>query len=103
MQGVSILLDIVHKDSTNIDALLLLGRFGIISGQYDKALARLEKILHLRPQNSEAMLLMAEAYNAQGNKTKAVEMLERCKKTVTAPEAKKEIEHYIESIKKPNG
>jgi tetratricopeptide (TPR) repeat protein len=80
----------------------MLGRFGIISGQYDKAIARLEKILYLRPQNSEALLLMAEAYNAQGNKTKAIELLERCKKTVTNPATKKEIEKYIEQIKKPN-
>lgn len=102
MQGVSILLDVVKQDSTNVDALLMLGRFGIISGQYDKAIARLEKILYLRPQNSEALLLMAEAYNAQGNKTKAIELLERCKKTVTNPATKKEIEKYIEQIKKPN-
>ncbi len=103
MQGVSILLEIVRKDSANVDAQLMLGRFGIISGQFDKAIARLEKILYLRPQNSEALLLLAEAYNGQGNKTKAVEMLELCKKTVTEPAAKKEIENYIQSIKKPNG
>jgi len=103
MQGVSILLEIVRKDSTNVDALLMLGRFGIISGQFDKAIARLEKILYLRPQNSEALLLLAEAYNGQGNKSKAIEMLERCKKTVNDPKAKKEIESYIQSIKKPNG
>lgn len=102
MQGVSILLELVRQDSTNVDALLMLGRFGIVSGQYDKAIARLEKILYLRPQNSEALLLMAEAYNAQGNKSKAVEMLERCKRTVNDPEAKREIENYIKSIKKSN-
>lgn len=101
MQGVTILLDIVKKDSTNIDALLMLGRFGIISGQYDKAIGRLEKILYLQPQNSEALFLLAEAYNQQGNKNKAIEMLERCKKTVADPEAKREIDGYIESIKKP--
>lgn len=103
MQGVSILMGVVHQDSTNIDALMMLGRFGIISGQYDKAIARLEKILYLRPQNSEALLLMAEAYNNKGDIPKAIELLERCKRTVNNPEAKKEIEKYIESIKKPNG
>ena len=102
MQGVTILLDVVKKDSTNVDALLMLGRFGIISGQYDKAIARLQKILYLHPQNSEALLLMAEAYSNQGNKSKAIEMLERCKKSVSDPDAKKEIDKYIESIKKPN-
>jgi tetratricopeptide (TPR) repeat protein len=102
MQGVTILLDIVRKDSNNVDALLMLGRFGIISGQYDKAISRLEKILYLHPQNSEALLLLADAYQNQGNKAKAIEMLERCKKTVANPDAKREIDNYIQNIKKPN-
>ncbi|MCW5908166.1 MAG: tetratricopeptide repeat protein [Chitinophagales bacterium] len=99
MEGVSILLDMVKKDSTNVDALLMLGRFGIVSGQYDKAIARLEKILYLQPQNSEALLLLAEAHNKLGNKEKAVELLERCKKTVTSPELKSEIDKFIQNIK----
>lgn len=103
MQGVLMLLDIVRKDSTNVDAQLMLGRFGLISGQIDKAIARFEKVLYLQPQNSEALFLLAEAYNNQGNKQKALELLEKCKSTVKEPAAKKEIENYIESIKKPKG
>jgi len=103
MQGVAILLDIVRKDSNNVDAQLMLGRFGLISGQFDKAIVRLEKILYLQPQNSEAMLLLAEAYDGKGNKKKALELLEKCKKTVDNPEAKKEIDGYIQKLKKPNG
>lgn len=100
MEGVAILREIVAKDSTNIDAQLLLGRFGIVSGQFDKAIVRLEKVLYLQPQNSEALLLLAEAYNNQGDSKKALELLERCKKTVKSPELRKEIEGYIEQIKK---
>lgn len=102
MQGVSILLDIVRKDSTNVDALLMLGRFGIISGQYDKAIARLEKILYLQPQNSEALLMLAEAHNNLGHKEEALKLLQKCKKTVKSPELKSEIDKYIQSIKKPS-
>jgi predicted Zn-dependent protease len=102
MEGVGILLDIVRKDSNNVDAQMMLGRFGIVSGQYDKAIARLEKILYLQPKNSEALLLIAEAYNGSGNKQKALEMLERCKKTVTNPELIKEIDTYIQQLKKPS-
>jgi tetratricopeptide (TPR) repeat protein len=102
MQGVSILIDIVRKDSTNVDALLMLGRFGLISGQYDKAIARLEKILYLQPQNSEALLMLAEAHNNLGHKEEALKLLEKCKKTVKSPELKSEIDKYIQSIKKPS-
>ena len=100
MQGVSMLLDIVKKDSTNVDAQLMLGRFGLISGQIDKAIARFEKILYLHPQNSEALFLLAQAYINKGEKQKALDLLEKCKKTVKDPEAKKEIENTIKNINK---
>lgn len=103
MQGVSILMNMLKKDSNNTDVLLMLGRFGIVSGQFDKAIERLEKVLYLRPQNSEALLLLAEAYNSKGDKIRAIEYLEQCKKTVSNPELKQEIEKHIQSIKKPNG
>jgi tetratricopeptide (TPR) repeat protein len=101
MSGVLMLLDIVKKDSNNVDAQLMLGRFGLISGQIDKAIARFEKVLYLQPQNSEALFSLAEAYNNKGEKQKAIELLERCKKTVKDPATKKDIEKAIESIKQP--
>ena len=101
MSGVLMLLDVVKKDSNNVDAQLMLGRFGLISGQIDKAIARFEKVLYLQPQNSEALFSLAEAYNDKGDKQKAIELLERCKKTVKDPATKKDIEKAIESIKQP--
>ena len=101
MSGVLMLLDVVKKDSNNVAAQLMLGRFGLISGQIDKAIARFEKVLYLQPQNSEALFLLAEAYNDQGNKQKAIDLLERCKKTVKDPATKKDIEKAIETINKP--
>ena len=99
MQGVGILLSVVSKDSNNVDAQLLLGKFGIVSHQYDKAIVRLEKVVSLRPQNYDVLLLLAEAYDAKGDKAKAIETLEKCEKMVTKPELRKEIEGYIKNIK----
>ncbi len=98
MKGVGMLLDIVRKDSTNIDAQMMLGRFAIVSGQFDKALARFDKILYLQPQNQEALLMAAQAWEGKGDTKKAVEMLEKCKKTVKDPAAKKEIDNYIKQL-----
>ncbi len=100
MQGVGILRNIVAKDSNNVDAQLMLARFGIVSGQYDKAIARLEKVLYLQPQNTEALLLMAQAYEDTGLKPKAIEMLERCKKTIKDAEVLREIDNKIQDLKK---
>jgi hypothetical protein len=99
MQGVSILLNVVARDSNNFDALLLLGKFDIVSHQYDKAIVRLEKVVSLRPKNYDILLLLAEAYDAKGDKTKAIGTLEKCQKMVDKPELKKEIEAFIKNIK----
>ena len=101
MSGVLMLLEIVKKDSNNVDAQLMLGRFGLISGQIDKAIVRFEKVLYLQPQNSEALYSLAEAYKSKGDKQKAIDLFEQCEKTLKDPAAKKEIEKVIESIKKP--
>lgn len=102
MQGVGILLDVVAKDSNNTDAQMLLGKFGLVSHQYDKAIVRLEKVVSLRPKNYDALFLLAEAYRGKGDKEKAIQILERCLKMVDKPELKKEIEQYIKSIKTKN-
>jgi tetratricopeptide (TPR) repeat protein len=99
MQGVGILLDVVAKDSTNADAQMLLGKFGLVSHQYDKAIVRLEKVVSLRPKNYDALFLLAEAYRGKGDKEKAIQILEKCSKMVDKPELKKEIEQYIKNIK----
>jgi tetratricopeptide (TPR) repeat protein len=99
MQGVGILLDVVAKDSNNADALLLLGKFGIVSRQFDKAIVRLEKVVSLQPQNYDVLILLAEAYRGKGDKDKAIQLLEKCSKMVDKPELKKEIDQYIKSIK----
>jgi tetratricopeptide (TPR) repeat protein len=99
MQGVGILLEVVSKDSNNADAQFLLGKFGIVSRQYDKAIVRLEKVVHLRPQNYDALFLLAEAYRGKGDKAKALALLEKCSAMVDKPELKKEINEYIRQLK----
>lgn len=100
MQGVTILRDMVAKDSTNIDAQLMLARFGLVSGQFDKTIARCEKVLYLSPQNPDALLMMAQAYEGMGNTEKAIEALTRCVAVVKEPEAKKAINAHIDELKK---
>jgi predicted Zn-dependent protease len=69
MKGVQILLSIVKKDSMNPPANLLLAKFGLVSGQYDKVEQRLKKVLYLQPKNVDALLMRAEMYS-QTNRAK---------------------------------
>ncbi|HRN94463.1 MAG: tetratricopeptide repeat protein [Chitinophagales bacterium] len=99
MQGVTMLLDVAKQDSTNIDAQFTLGKFSMVSGQFEKAINRLEKVLHSQPQNSEALFLIAEAYRNMGNISKAVEYFEKCKQQIDNEAIRIEIDRYIEETK----
>ncbi len=99
MQGIQLLLGIVREQPDNIPANLMLGQLSIRSGQMDKAKERFEKVLSLEPENTEALYFLAEVYRSKGNKEKAIELLERCKKIINKPEFDKEIDNYIKSFK----
>jgi tetratricopeptide (TPR) repeat protein len=99
MKGVTLLREITQNDSTNIPANIILGKLAIQSGQFDKAKKRLELVLSLRPDNTEAMYFLAEAYKGLGDKQKAIELFEKCKVLVKNPDFTKEIDNYIKTFK----
>lgn len=98
MSGVSILREMVAKNPNHIPANLLLGRLSIQSGQWDKAVARLEHVLELEPQNREGMYFLGEAYKGKGDKEKAKQTFRKLEKIVNSPDFTKDIENYINSF-----
>lgn len=78
---------------------LALGRLAVVSGQYDKAAARLEKVVQLHPDNAEAYFHLAEAYRALGKKEEAIRALESCKLLVEDADFRAQIDSYINQIK----
>lgn len=99
MEGITMLLAVIEEDSMHINANLLLGRFGIVSTQYDKAIKRLEKVLSLQPENTEALFLLAEAYGGMGEMDKAIETLIKCRDLIENESLKNEIDLYIKELK----
>jgi tetratricopeptide (TPR) repeat protein len=99
MRGVQILLGIIREKPEDISANMLLGRMSVQSGQFDKAIGRFETVLKNNPQNKEAMFFMAQAFEGKGDKKKAIEMLEKCKKLVNDPQFSSEIDQKINSLK----
>jgi tetratricopeptide (TPR) repeat protein len=102
MPGVLLLKGVEKKDSNNLDMNLILGRLAVVSGQYDKAASRLEKLTRLYPDNAEAYFHLAEAYRALGRKEDAIQALERCKSLVQEPAFRGQVDSYINQIKKNN-
>jgi tetratricopeptide (TPR) repeat protein len=78
MKGTLLLLDLEKQNAGNIPVNLQLARLGIRTGQYDKAIARLERILTAEPNNGKAICLLADAYTGANN-PKAADMGKRCK------------------------
>ena len=100
MTGVLKLKDVEKIDPNNETMNLTLGRLAVVSGQFDKAIPRLEKLIKQHPDNAEAYVHLAEAYRATGQKDKALAELEACKRVVKdSPEAVKQVQQIITSIK----
>lgn len=99
MKGIGLLRGIIEKDSNNIPTLIELGRLSIMSGQYEKAKDRLEKVMKLQPENTEALYFLAVTNEGLGNKDLAIKQLEMCKIMVANPEFDIEINEYIKNLK----
>ncbi len=99
MKGVQQLLQVVRKDSANMQAQLVLGIGGVVSTQYDKAIERLQKVVVNQPDNAEAVSWLAEAYAGKGDKANAVKWFEVSKRIVNNPAYSKEIDVRIKELK----
>lgn len=99
MQGVMLLREVESTDPDNLEMNITLGRLSMISQQYEKAVKRMEKVLSLEPQNTEAMYYLGEAYLNLGDSEKAIALFNQCKDLVGNPAFKREITNYIDQIK----
>ena len=100
MKGIQELLGVVRRDSTNMKAQLVLGIGGYVSGQYDKAIARLTKVVTEQPNNLEAVAFLADTYAAQGNKEAAVKWYTISKRLANDPSYSKEVDERIKVLQK---
>ncbi len=99
MQGVQKVLEVVRTDSTNMKAQLVLGIGGYISGQYDKAIERLTKVITAQPQNLEAIAFLADTYAAKGDKVEAVKWYQLSKRMANDPHYTEEVDKRINELK----
>jgi tetratricopeptide (TPR) repeat protein len=98
MKGILSLLEIVRRDSTNMKAQLVLGIGGFVSGQYDKAVARLTKVITQEPNNLEAIAFLADTYAAQGNKEAAIKWYTISKRLINNASYSKEVDERIKTL-----
>ncbi|MEI8059925.1 MAG: tetratricopeptide repeat protein [Ferruginibacter sp.] len=98
MKGIQLLLSVVRKDSANMKAQLVLGVGGYVSGQFDKAIDRLQKVIHSEPGNMEAIAYLADTYASKGNKEEAIKWYNVLKKVANNPDYAKQINERIKLL-----
>ena len=98
MEGINKIREVVERDSTNIFAQLTLAKGSVISGQYDKAINRLEIVNRLSPDNLEPIMLMADLYEKLGEKRKAINWYQKSLLYIKRPDIRSEIEKRIKSL-----
>jgi tetratricopeptide (TPR) repeat protein len=95
MQGVDAVLASGYADATEQRTLYLsLGKLHYNAKAFDKAAEALDQTLRLDPNNTEAMLILAEARNSQGRPADAVASIEKAIAVRTAAGQKAEESWY---------
>jgi tetratricopeptide (TPR) repeat protein len=99
MQGIQLIREVADRDPNNMYAQFMLGLGGFESGQFDKAIERLTKVVEKQPRNLEAILVLAESYERKGDKDNAVKWYEASKQFFTDKDILDEINHRIQDLK----
>lgn len=100
MEGILKVRQVVEKDSTNIYGQMVLGHGSVISGQYDKAIDRFEKVIRLQPDNLEANMMLGEVNERKGDNQQAIIWYTKAKELVNNDALKEELQKRIEELKK---
>lgn len=78
MKGILMLVDLNKQHPENVSVLMNLGRLAIKTGQYDRAIVRLDEAIRLDADNSDAICLLVKAYKGLGNMAKMQEYQQKC-------------------------
>lgn len=77
MEGITMLREILAKDSMNVEANYWLGVFSVQSGQLDKAISRFNKVLSVNPNYLAAHIDMGSMYMEMDSVNKALECFQK--------------------------
>lgn len=99
MKGISLLREVIQKDSNNIEANLQLGLFSVTSQQFDKAIERFKRILRIDSTRMDMYAYLGDTYLQMGEKQKAIASYENYKARVKDTLIIKNVDQYIKKIK----
>lgn len=100
MAGITMLLDIVKEDPTNLKANYNLGLFSMRSKQFDKAVDRFNTVLKQTPNNAEVWFYLATSYENIGLKSDAISAFQKSKELAADPSLTQFIDRKVEELSK---
>jgi tetratricopeptide (TPR) repeat protein len=98
MEGILKVRQVVEKDSSDVFAQMVLGQGSVLSGQYDKAIDRFEKVISLQPDNLEALVMLAEVYERKADKPSAIKWYSKAVSLVQNPDLQRALQKRIEDL-----
>lgn len=99
MKGVMIYRGILEQDSANVKVLLALGKMSVErSGDYGKAVGRLESAIRLAPDNLEANLLLAQTYVGLNRNSEAKKYYQKALSLTNNESLKENIKNSINNL-----
>ncbi|MCS7037094.1 MAG: tetratricopeptide repeat protein [Saprospiraceae bacterium] len=79
MKAVQLLRELEQKYPQNASVYNALGRLALKTGQWERAIERLEKALELDPENPNTPCLLLKAYENAGQPDKAAALADKCR------------------------
>lgn len=98
MEGVSRIREVVERDSTNLYAQMLMAKGLLMSGQYDKAISRLQTVNRLETNNLEAIMLLADTFERTGDTKSAVNWYQKSIPLIMQSEMKAAVAERIKEL-----
>ena len=98
MQGITMLREVLAEDPKNELALFNLGMLSIQSGQYDKAIGRLEELVKINPAYTQAQLLLGIAWMNKGDNEKAKAQFQKVKNMDKDPSVQATVDSYLKDL-----
>jgi outer membrane protein len=99
MQGITMLREVLARDPKNELALFNMGMLSIQSGQYDRAIERLEELVKVNPGHIQGQLLLGLAWMNKGDKEKARAQFEKVKQMDKDPAVQATVDSYLKDLK----
>lgn len=100
MEGILKIREVAEKDSNNAYAQIMLAKGSLISGQYDKAIGRLQTVNRLQPGNVEAILMLADVFEKMKDKKIAIIWYQKSLQFIKREDVRAEIGKRIEELNK---